>query len=94
MTMNTGLRWNNIDEGKPKYLDKNLYNSHFVRHVSHMYRPDRVKNGYVLYTVLRTIKRRNAKWIDHALRRSCLLKHVIEGRLEGKRKGRKRRMKM
>jgi hypothetical protein len=32
--------------------------------------------------ILRTIKRRKANWIDHILRRNCLLKHVIEGKLE------------
>jgi hypothetical protein len=30
-----------------------------------------------------TIKRRKANWIGHILRRNCLLKHVIEGKLEG-----------
>jgi hypothetical protein len=25
-------------------------------------------------------KRRKANWIDHILRRNCLLKHVIEGK--------------
>jgi hypothetical protein len=33
--------------------------------------------------IVHTIKRRKAKWIDHILRRNCLLKHVIEGMLEG-----------
>jgi hypothetical protein len=46
--------------------------------------------------ILRTIKRRKAKWIGHSLRRNCLLKHVIEGKLEGKiemngRRGRRRK---
>jgi hypothetical protein len=34
--------------------------------------------------ILQTIKRRNAKWIGHILRRNCLLKHVIEGKIEGR----------
>jgi hypothetical protein len=34
--------------------------------------------------ILHTIKRRNANWIGHILRRNCLLKHVIEGKLEGR----------
>jgi hypothetical protein len=43
-----------------------------------------------------TIKRRNAKWIGHILRRNCLLKHVIEGKVEGRidmtgRRGRRRK---
>ena len=29
-------------------------------------------------------KRRNANWIGHVLRRNCLLKHVIEGKIEGR----------
>jgi hypothetical protein len=44
--------------------------------------------------ILRTIKRRKANWIDHILRRDCLLKHVIEGKqkeeVTGKR-GRRRK---
>jgi hypothetical protein len=34
--------------------------------------------------ILQTIKRRKANWIGHILRRNCLLEHVIEGKLEGK----------
>jgi hypothetical protein len=30
------------------------------------------------------MKRRKANWIGHSLRRNCLLKHVIEGKLEGR----------
>ena len=52
-------------------------------------RTDLVKNE-VLHkvkeerNVLRTIKRRKANWIGHILRRSCLLKHVSEGKIEGR----------
>jgi hypothetical protein len=42
--------------------------------------------------ILRTIKRRKANWIGHILRRNCLLKHIIEGRIEGTgRRGRRRK---
>ena len=34
--------------------------------------------------VLPTIKRREADWAGHILRRSCLLKHVSEGKIEGR----------
>jgi hypothetical protein len=34
--------------------------------------------------IVHTIKRRKASWIGHILRRNCLLKHVIEGKLEGR----------
>ena len=33
---------------------------------------------------LETIKRRKANWIGHIVRRNCLLKHVIEGEIEGR----------
>jgi hypothetical protein len=50
---------------------------------------DRVKDE-VLHRVkeerniVHTIKRRKANWIGHILRRNCLLKHVIEGKLQGR----------
>jgi hypothetical protein len=34
--------------------------------------------------IVHTIKRRKANWIGHILRRNCLLKQVIEGKLEGR----------
>jgi hypothetical protein len=34
----------------------------------------------------RTMKRRNANWIGHIVRRNCLLKHVIEGKMEWRRR--------
>jgi hypothetical protein len=63
---------------------------------------DRVRNEEVLHRVkeerniIHTIKRRKANWIGHILRRNCLLKHVIEGKLEGRteitgRRGRRRK---
>jgi hypothetical protein len=51
---------------------------------------DRVRNEEVLHRVkedrniLHAIKRRKANWIGHILCRNCLLKHVIEGKLEGR----------
>jgi hypothetical protein len=51
---------------------------------------DRVRNEEVLHRVkeegniLHKIKRRKANWIGHILHRHCLLKHVIEGKLEGR----------
>jgi hypothetical protein len=50
---------------------------------------DRVRSEEVLHRVneerniLHTIQRRKANWIGHILRRNCLLKHVIEGKLDG-----------
>jgi hypothetical protein len=49
-----------------------------------------LRNGEVLHEVkeerniVHTIKRREANWIGHILRRNCLLKHVIEGKIEGR----------
>jgi hypothetical protein len=49
---------------------------------------DRVRNMEVLHRVkeerniIHTIKRRKAKLIGHILRGNCLLKHVIEGKIE------------
>ena len=34
--------------------------------------------------ILLTLKRRNANWIGHIWSRNRLLKHVIEGKIEGK----------
>jgi hypothetical protein len=63
---------------------------------------ERVRNEEILLRVteerniLHTIKRRKANWISHILRRNCLVKHVIEGKLEGRiemtgRRGRRRK---
>ena len=46
--------------------------------------------------ILHTIKRRKANWTGHILRTNCLLKHAIEGKIEGRieaTKGRGRRRK-
>jgi hypothetical protein len=51
---------------------------------------DRVRNEEVLHRVkeerniLHTVKRRKANGIGHILRRNCLIKHVTEGKLEGR----------
>jgi hypothetical protein len=59
---------------------------------------DRVNNKAVLHTVkeerniLHKIKGRKANWIGHILRRNCLLKHIIEGKIrETRRRGRRRK---
>jgi hypothetical protein len=50
-----------------------------------------VRNEEVLHRVkeerniVHTIKIRKANWIGHILRKNCLLKHVIEGKIEGRR---------
>jgi hypothetical protein len=63
---------------------------------------DHVRNEEILRTVkdekyiVHTIKRRQAHWIGHILHRNCLIKHVIEGKIEGstevtRRRGRRRK---
>jgi hypothetical protein len=34
--------------------------------------------------ILQTIKRRKADWIGHILRRNCILKHIIDGKIAGR----------
>ena len=63
---------------------------------------DHVRNEDVLLRVkeqrniLHEISKRKANWIDHILRRNCLLQRVIEGNIQGAievtgRQGRRRR---
>jgi len=53
---------------------------------------DRVRNEKMLHRVnedrnmVPAICRRKANWIGHIMRRNCLLKHVIEGKIEGMKK--------
>jgi len=63
---------------------------------------DHVRNEEVLFRVneqrniLHEIRQRKANWIGHILRRNCLLKQVIEGKIKGemevtRRRGRRRK---
>ena len=36
--------------------------------------------------ILHEIRKRKANWIGHILRRNCLLKQVIEGKIKGEKK--------
>ena len=45
--------------------------------------------------IAHTVKRRRADWIGHILRKNCLLRHVIEGKIEGTgRRGRRHKQLM
>ena len=65
---------------------------------------DHLRNEEVLLTVneqriiLHEIRKRKANWIGHILRRNCLLKQVIEGKIKGEmevtRRQRKRRNRL
>ena len=60
---------------------------------------DRVRNEEVLLRVkeqrniLHEISKWKANWIGHILRRNCLLKQVIGGKIKGERSDRKTRKK-
>jgi hypothetical protein len=51
---------------------------------------DGVRNEEVLHRVkeerniLHTVRRRKGKWIGHILGRNCILKHIIDGNIEGR----------
>ena len=61
---------------------------------------DHVRNEEVLLRVneqrniLHDIRKRKANWIGHILRRNCLLKQVIEGKIKGEMEVRRRRKKL
>ena len=62
---------------------------------------DHVRNEEVLLrgkeqrNILQEIRKRKANWIGHFLRRNCLLKQVIEGKIKGEMEvGKKTRKKM
>jgi hypothetical protein len=50
---------------------------------------DHVRNGEVLFrvkeqrSILHDIRKRKANWIGYTLRRNCLLRKVIEGKIKG-----------
>ena len=62
---------------------------------------DRVRNEVLLRVneqrnILQEMRKRKANWIGHILRRNCLLKQVIEGKIKGemeviRRRGRRRK---
>ena len=62
---------------------------------------DHVRNEVLLQVneqrnILHAIRKRKANWIGHILRRNCLLKQVIEGKIKGdvdvtRRQGRRRK---
>jgi len=44
--------------------------------------------------ILHEIRKRKANWIGHILRRNCLLKQVIEGKIKGEMEVARRRKKL
>jgi len=45
-------------------------------------------------SILSTIKPRKVIWISHILRRNCHLKYVLEGKMEGRGRRRRRRTEL
>jgi len=51
---------------------------------------DRVRNEEVLHrgrgdrNVINTVKRQKFDWIGHISRSNCLLKHAVEGKIQGR----------
>ena len=70
-------------------LEKNSWTDH-ARNEDVLLRVNEQRN------ILHEIRKRKANWIGHILRRKCLLKQVIEGKIKGemgvtRRRGRRRR---
>ena len=71
-----------------KYLD--IFKMWRWRRMEKIIWTDRVRNEEVLHRVKEkmniphTITRRKANWIGHVLCRNCLLKHVTEGKIQGR----------
>jgi hypothetical protein len=70
----------------------------FCRRMEEISWTDRVENAEVLHrikekrNILHAIKERKANYIGHSLRRNRLIKHIIEGKIEGTgRRGRGRK---
>jgi hypothetical protein len=61
-----------------------------------MKKPILINNQHDAQFLLYGIRKRKANWIGHILRRNCLLKQVIEGKIQGeievaRRRGRRRK---
>jgi hypothetical protein len=66
-------------------MEKIIWTDHLVNEVLQRVKEER--------NILQTIKRRKANWLGHVLRRNCLLKQVIEGRIEARTSNGKTRKK-
>jgi hypothetical protein len=75
------LNWGPRNDAGPRRIIRNRLLVSFtdrVRNEEALHRVKQVRN------ILHTIKSTKANWIGHILRRNCLLKHVIEGKVEGR----------
>ena len=67
-----------------------------IRWTDHVRYEERLLRVNEQRNILHEISKRKANWIDHILRRNCLLQRVTEGKIKGgievtKRRGRRRR---
>jgi len=53
-----------------------------------------MKYIHIYIHILHKIRKRKANWIGHILRRNCLLKQVIEGKIKGDMEVARRRKKL
>jgi hypothetical protein len=93
MEKQTSIKHNTLQRHFEKYNKKKKYLESFGmwcwKRMEKISWTDRVRNEEVLHRVkerniVHTIKRRKANWIGDILRRNCVLKHVIEGNIEGR----------
>ena len=54
-------------------------------------RDEVLQRGREERNILHTIKRRKGNWIGHVLSMNCILKHIIEGKTQGRIEGKGRR---
>jgi len=52
-----------------------------IRWTDHVRKEEVLQRVKEKRNILQTMKRRKATWIGHILRRNCLLKHAIEGKI-------------
>jgi hypothetical protein len=50
----------------------------------HVKKDEILNIGHGERNILHAINRKEANWIGYVLRRNCLLKHVIDGKIEGR----------
>jgi hypothetical protein len=72
----------------PSYKYLGSFEMRWWRRMGKISWADRVTNEEVLHRVkeergiLHTIRKRKDTWIGHILRRNCVLKHVVEGKIQ------------
>ena len=68
---------------EPNVIRTKKMHTFFINNLIQLFCLRYVSNVNEQRNILHEIKKRKANWIGHILRRNCLLKHVIEGKLKG-----------